>query len=257
MGRVLDYDNDLNINGDDKVLGTDSTTGRNKNYRIDTLVDYLNTSGSIGVLGQLGYVFNSESPALHNTFHKPGFGGDNSAISSLTNLVVSKYPIGSYDVSSYLQSLVGKNILLANVTNLANWGVFTLTDVSITSGDSNYYSIAITHVSSSGILEEGQTYGIAAEGLQSTVPIQNGGDIVEALNTVTPIVLENSRVEAQGIKITKEGVSYTFPDPDENANSGQGYILYTDATGNLNWKEFPLDQVNGVFFADPGTFETP
>ena len=95
---------------------------------------------------------------------------------------------------------------------------------------------------------------MTAEGLQASVPIQSVADVVEALNGVTPIVLDGSRVEMQGLTVTKDGVSYTLPDPDENANSGQGYILYTDATGNLNWKEFQLDFVDNVFRADPGTF---
>lgn len=283
MGRVLDYDNDLNINGDDKVLGTDSTTGRNKNYRIDTLVNYLNTSGSIGVLGQLGYVFNSESPALYNTFHKPGFGGDNSAISSLTNLVVSKYPIGGYDAGSYLQSLVGKNILLANVTNLSNWGVFTLMNVNVVEGNSDYYNIAITHVSSSGILEDGQTYGIAAEGLESTaswgnvagtitdqtdlvdyitnrlpdVPFETVSDIVNALNNLDAFRLQSSvDFRPENFGIGDEANEYTFPSP-LTASEKYGYFLFSDSNGVLNWKQFPLDFITGFdegAKVDGGTF---
>lgn len=265
MGRVLDYDNDLNINGDDRVLGTDSTTGRNKNYRIGTLVNYLNTSGSIGVLGQLGYVFNSESPALYNTFHKPGFGGDNSAISSLTNLVVSKYPIGGYDAGSYLQSLVGKNILLANVTNLSNWGVFTLMNVNVADGNSDYYNIAITHVSSSGILEDGQTYGIAAEGLESTaawgnvagtvtdqtdlvnyitsrlpdVPFETIQEILNELNDLDSIDL-TAPVKIFGTDTAGDPISFTIPAPIEQLTSGALYAMVTSPNGTVEWREIGL-----------------
>ena len=271
MGRVLDYANDPNINGDDKVLGTDSTTGRNKNYRIDTLVNYLNTSGSIGVLGQLGYVFNSESPALYNTFHKPGFGGDNSAISSLTNLVVSKYPIGGYDAGSYLQSLVGKNILLANVTNLSNWGVFTLMNVNVVEGNSDYYNIAITHVSSSGILEDGKTYGIAAEGLESTaswgnvagtitdqtdlvdyitsrlpdIPFETIQEILNELNALNSIDF-TAPVKIFGTDTAGDPISFTIPAPLEQFESGTPYVMIVAPDGTVQWREIGLEYISGT-----------
>jgi hypothetical protein len=256
MGRIGSYESDENISGGDKIIGTDATTGRSKNYRVDGIASYLNNAGAVSVLGQLTYKFTSEPPSVGGDFHIPNF-GDNVDLSNVTQLIVCKVTISNHNMASYLLSLANKKVLIGEHDNPANLALYTLSSITEYAQNSNYYLINLTYETGTGSLIGGRYYGLTAEGLQASVPIQSGADVVEALNGVTPIVLNGSRVEIQGLTVTKDGVSYTLPDPDENANSGQGYILYTDATGNLNWKEFPLDQVNGVFFADPGTFETP
>jgi hypothetical protein len=176
-------------------------------------------------------------------------GGNAVAMGAITSIAINKTEIGGLDTEVLLRQMLTDNIAIYGADVKNTFGEY---EAGAITENGTSLVVALTAVASNGSLVDGDRYYISKIP-QASVPIKTGADVVEALSSVTPIVLDGSRVEVQGITVTKDGVSYTLPDPDENANSGQGYILYTDATGNLNWKEFPLNLVGATFVADPGT----
>jgi hypothetical protein len=254
MGRISTYVTDTEINDGDRLLGSEAASNVTKNYSVLSVGEYFRDTGIIGGGVQLVYKFQEDALEFRKgEFMLSTAGGVGVAMSNVTAITINKTELSGFDIEVLLRQMFDYNIAIYGADVKNTFGEYTTGAVT---EDNNSLTVALTSIASNGSLVDANRYYISKIPAE-TVPIKNGADIVEALNTVTPIVLNSSRVETRGITITKEGVSYTFPDPDENANAGQGYILYTDATGNLNWKEFPLDQVNGVFFADPGTFQTP
>ena len=253
MGRIATYVTDTEINDGDRLLGSEAASNVTKNYSVLSVGEYFRDTGIIGGGVQLVYKFQEDALEFKKgEFMLSTTGGVGVAMGNITAITINKTELSGFDIEVLLRQMFDYNIAIYGADVKNTFGEYTTGAVT---EDNNSLTVALTSIASNGSLVNTNKYYISKIPAE-TVPIKTGADIVEALNTVSPVVL-TSRVQAAGLQINGEGINYTFPDPDENANAGQGYILYTDATGNLNWKEFPLDQVNGVFFADPGTFQTP
>lgn len=250
MARISTYVTDTDVNSSDRLLGTEYGSDLTKNYTVRSVGEHLRDRGI--VTGGIQLVYSFQATLVDFTqgqFMISANGGSGGGMDQITSLHVNKNEVGGLDIEVLLRQMFTDNIAIYGADVKNTFGEYEAG--AITENETSLI-IALTAVASNGSLVDGDRYYISKIP-QASVPIKTGADVVEALSSVTPIVLDGSRVEVQGITVTKDGVSYTLPDPDENANSGQGYILYTDATGNLNWKEFPLNLVGATFVADPGT----
>ena len=249
MARISTYPVDDNISGNDKLIGSEASTNLTKNYTVQKVGEFLRDRGVVTGGIQLVYSFQDDVTEYDNgQFMLSASGGNAVAMSAITSITINKTEIGGLDTEVLLRQMLTDNIAIYGADVKNTFGEYTAG--VITENDTSLV-VALTAVASNGSLVDGDRYYISKIPA-AIVPIKTGADIVEALNTVTPVVL-TSRLQSAGLQVNGEGISYTLPDPDENANSGQGYILYTDATGNLNWKEFPLNLVGTTFVADPGT----
>ena len=249
MARISTYPVDDNISGNDKLIGSEALTNLTKNYTVQKVGEFLRDRGVVTGGIQLVYSFQDDVTEYDNgQFMLSASGGNAVAMSAITSITINKTEIGGLDTEVLLRQMLTDNIAIYGADVKNTFGEYTAG--VITENDTSLV-VALTAVASNGSLVDGDRYYISKIPA-AIVPIKTGADIVEALNTVTPVVL-TSRLQSAGLQVNGEGISYTLPDPDENANSGQGYILYTDATGNLNWKEFPLNLVGATFVADPGT----
>ena len=249
MARISTYPVDDNISGNDKLIGSEALTNLTKNYTVQKVGEFLRDRGVVTGGIQLVYSFQDDVTDYDNgQFMLSASGGNAVAMSAITSITINKTEIGGLDTEVLLRQMLTDNIAIYGADVKNTFGEYTAG--VITENDTSLV-VALTAVASNGSLVDGDRYYISKIPA-AIVPIKTGADIVEALNTVTPVVL-TSRLQSAGLQVNGEGISYTLPDPDENANSGQGYILYTDATGNLNWKEFPLNLVGATFVADPGT----
>ena len=52
MARITTYPFDTNVIGADKIVGTDAISGNTKNFELESVRTWLNTSGGIGIVGQ-------------------------------------------------------------------------------------------------------------------------------------------------------------------------------------------------------------
>lgn len=252
MARISTYATDTDVSSSDRLLGTEFGSDLTKNYTVRSIGEHLRDRGIVTGGIQLVYSFRQNASDFSNgEFMLSASGGNAVAMSAITSIAINKTEIGGLDTEVLLRQMFTDNIAIYGADVKNTFGEY---EAGAITENATSLIIALTPVAHNGSLVNGDRYYISKIP-QASVPIRTGADVVQALSNVTPIVLADSRVEVQGIKIIEEGgVSYTLPDPDENANSGQGYILYTDATGNLNWKEFPLDQVGEEFRADGGQY---
>lgn len=249
MGRISTYVTDTEINDGDRLLGSEAASNVTKNYSVLSVGEYFRDTGIIGGGVQLVYKFQEDALEFRKgEFMLSTNGGAGVAMSNVTAITINKTELSGFDIEVLLRQMFDYNIAIYGADVKNTFGEYTTGAVT---EDNNSLTVALTSIASNGSLVDANRYYISKIPAE-TVPIKTGADIVEALNSVSPVVL-TSRLQSAGLQVNGEGISYTLPDPDENANSGQGYILYTDATGNLNWKEFPLNLVDATFVADPGT----
>lgn len=277
MARISTYATDTDVNSSDRLLGTEYGSDLTKNYTVRSIGEHLRDRGIVTGGIQLVYSFRQNASDFSNgEFMLSALGGNAVAMSAITSIAINKTEIGGLDTEVLLRQMLTDNIAIygADVKNTFGEyeaGVITENDTSLV--------VALTVVASNGSLVDGDRYyiskipaAIASWGnITGTITdqtdlvtyinnntVQNGQEVLDALNEggLESIDLGSSQVPVKinSLSITDaDGNTYSFPDFDANANSGQGYILYTDATGNLNWKEFPLNLVGTTFVADPGT----
>ena len=157
MARISNYTRDTSLQNNDKLLGSNST-GTTANFQVSDITKFFRDTNAAGISGQLVYQFNTVS-------NKPGgFVGTFSsglAFSALTSIKVHKIPNGSTTaVVEYLQSLVNSDIILNDVDNINNFGIYTVTSITQDSSANDYYDIALTSKSNNGTIVDEQFYSI-------------------------------------------------------------------------------------------------
>ena len=277
MARISTYTTDTDVNSSDKLLGTEYGSDLTKNYTVRSIGEHLRDRGIVTGGIQLVYSFRQNASDFSNgEFMLSASGGNAVAMSAITSIAINKTEVGGLDTEVLLRQMLTDNIAIYGADVKNTFGEYEAG--AITENDTSLV-VALTAVASNGSLVDGDRYyiskvpaAIASWGnITGTVTdqtdlvtyinnntVQNGQEVLDALNEggLESIDLGTSQVPVKinSLSITDDdGNTYSFPDFDQNANSGQGYILYTDATGNLNWKEFPLNLVGATFVADPGT----
>ena len=158
MARISNYTRDTSVQNNDKLLGSNST-GTTANFQVSDITKFLRDTNAAGISGQLVYQFNTVS-------NKPGgFVGTFSsglAFSALTSIKVHKIPNGSTTaVVEYLQSLVNSDIILNDVDNINNFGIYTVASITQDSSANDYYDIALTaKAGNNGTIVDEQFYSI-------------------------------------------------------------------------------------------------
>ncbi len=157
MARISNYTRDTTVSSSDKLLGSNSS-GTTANFQVSDITKFLRDTNAAGVSGQLIYQFNEVET-------KPGgFVGAFSSgftFANLTSIKVHKIPNGSTTtVVEYLQSLVESDIILGDVENINNFGIYTVKSVTQDSNATDYYDIALTAKSNNGTIVDEQFYSI-------------------------------------------------------------------------------------------------
>lgn len=161
MARISSYQNDNNISGDDKLLGSDSTSST-RNFLISDLADFLNNNGYVTVSRQLNLKFETSfNDRYSGSFLLSGFGGDQSNISDITSIVASKKDFFQNDNDSYVTSVFSGTIFLVDTSDLNNYGEFRVTSLTENQQDADFYDINLEHVSSNGILNLGSYFAFS------------------------------------------------------------------------------------------------
>ena len=172
MARVNTYPGDENVVGADKLIGTDAITGGTKNFELSSVRDWLNDSGGIKIAGQSAYkfktLFDDYIGREEGTVTFENYGGDLTLFSDITELIFSGTDINGTLSAAYISTLVGKTVLLVDLTSPNNFGVYTLTSYEEMPLERGFYKARLSYQNGTGALSGLTIYGFAAEGLQSS-----------------------------------------------------------------------------------------
>lgn len=157
MGRISNYISDTSVEKTDKLLGSNSG-GATKNFAVSDINKFMkNTSSS-----KLVFQFEDNSGQKANGKFLGTFSTAQKNFSTLTSIKVNKFPSGSFNsVVEYLQSLVNNDIILHDVENINNFGVYTVSSVTQDSNATDYYDIAlVAKTGNNGTIVDEQFYSI-------------------------------------------------------------------------------------------------
>lgn len=157
MARIGNIALDTSVSKTDKLLGSNAS-GKTQNFAISDVSIFLkNTSSS-----KLVYTFEANNSAISTGKFLGTFSTAQKTFTALTSIKVSKFPSGSDSaVVEYLQSLVNSDIILNDVNNINNFGVYTVSSVTQDSNATDYYDIAlVAKVGNNGTIVDEQFYSI-------------------------------------------------------------------------------------------------
>ena len=216
MARISNYSKDTNITSTDKFLGSD-TGGTTKNFVVEDLQVFIaetNTSGS-----STSFTFNYNTSTL-STGQMGATISSGSTFANITSIKVSKYNYNkpSIDVNNALALLVGKNIIIYEINNKNNFGVYKVDSIAV-DNDSNFYNLSLTKKTSNGSIVNNTIYGI-------DIFAESGGDLTYAHhqnNAATSWVINHNlaKFPSVSIKFSSSDNIYT------NVGAFAG-VVYTD-----------------------------
>ena len=162
MARISTYIIDTAVTLLDKWIGTDSSGGATKNFTAKSIADLFNDNGSIGIVNQNNFKFqtNLTGGRRPGTVSLISGGGNNTAFSDLTSFRISKDSLANTLASNYILTLVDEPIMLAQVDDLNNFGVYKLDSLTQDVTETDFYNANLTLIESNGSLFSEETYGL-------------------------------------------------------------------------------------------------
>jgi len=157
MARIITYQQDTNISTGDKLLGTDSGGGT-KNFVISNLSSFLSESNTSGTSSSFTFKYKQSNRGQGDMNFV--FSGA-STFANVTAIKVSKYNYNSQNViDKALELLNAKKIIIYDVNNRNNYGVFDAESVVVDSNNSNFYDLSLAKTKSNGAISDTTIYGI-------------------------------------------------------------------------------------------------
>ena len=157
MARISSYSKDTNISSGDKLLGSDSS-GATRNFVINDLQTFIAETNTTGSSSSFTYKYNNTNPGSGEVIFTVSSG---STFANITSIKVSKYnhKQTTKPMDDALGLLGGKNIIIYDISNRNNFGVYKVESLQV-DDDSNFYNLTLTFKSSNGSFVNNKIYGV-------------------------------------------------------------------------------------------------
>ena len=166
MAIISSYPSDNNIQPGDSWASSDAGTRRTRKISVSGLADYLNSSGSLVVAGQMAFKYVSFPDALPGTFRKTTADSTvDITWDSFPVLEVSKFDAAYTDISPVIEYLVGEQIMLSSTSNKGNFGHYRITSYNQASTQ-DFYTLELEYLGSNGTLTIDKSYNITKFSLE-------------------------------------------------------------------------------------------
>ena len=217
MARISTYEQDNNITTGDKLLGTDSGGGT-RNFVVNDLSSFLAESNSSGNSSSFTFKYKQTNRFAGDMNFTLSSGG---TFANVTSIKVSKYNYNktSVAINNALGLLGGKNIIIYDIANRNNFGVYKVNSLLVDSVDPNFYNLSLTAKVNNGSVVNQKIYGI-------DIFTESGGDLTfphHQNNASTSWVINHNlgKFPSVSIKFSSSDNVYT------NVGAFAG-IVYTD-----------------------------
>ncbi len=140
MARINTYATDTKITDQDKWIGTDSNGNVTKNFTPDGVANWINSTNSVGIAGQSNFKFQTDlgTGRQNGTISFNVGSGDGTLFSDVNNIKISKYGADGNLILDFLQNLVGTFVLLCQVDDTNNFGVYRLDSLTQDEVETNF-----------------------------------------------------------------------------------------------------------------------
>jgi len=157
MARINTYSQDASVTKNDKLIGSDSG-GDTRNFSLESIADFLNTSSLININGQLVYQFKTQSFPNDGEFNLPN--GATSSFSTITQFLISHINSNDQNIKDYLNYFEGLNIMITQTDNPNTFATYAIETVSSNVGE-NYATFEVGFIEGSGSLIVDNHYAIS------------------------------------------------------------------------------------------------
>ena len=216
MARISDYPSDIAPEGNDILLGNGANGGITKVFSLENLSEWMSNTGKVTIVGQNNFAFQSEGLRQDGTFSFESVGGANTPFANINTLVFSARAVNGVVASTFMTTLVGKQVVLARLDNQNNYGIYTLQQFSPRGGEPGFYDAKLTPVSSNGEITANKYYGFA--GYTSNTGGGGGGDdksfvYTQSVASATWNITHNLG-KYPSVSVTDSGLSTVYGDVD-------------------------------------------
>lgn len=139
MARISRYDFDNTVSKSDKIIGTDSSGSATRNFKLEDVAGFLNTSSLINVNGQLVYKFKNATQPISGTFNLPS--GGIGTFNSQTGFEFSHVNSNDQNIKEYISYFDGLYVMFTQTDNQNNFAQYSIDSIT---ESSNYSTLNVT-----------------------------------------------------------------------------------------------------------------
>ena len=139
MARISRYDFDNTVSKNDKIIGTDSSGSATRNFKLEDVAGFLNTSSLINVNGQLVYKFKNATQPISGTFNLPS--GGIGTFNSQTGFEFSHVNSNDQNIKEYISYFDGLYVMFTQTDNQNNFAQYSIDSIT---ESSNYSTLSVT-----------------------------------------------------------------------------------------------------------------
>tara|TARA_R110000803_G_scaffold175219_1_gene237756 strand:+ start:780 stop:1499 length:720 start_codon:yes stop_codon:yes gene_type:complete len=157
MARISTYGIDGKPELGDKIIGTDTGALANlatKNYSLGEIVALFNEKNRLGVADQSIFLFQddiTDGRSIGTISFQSG-GGVGTSFGSITTLLISKYVSGGGLRDKFTELFIGKDIILAELNNVNNFGTYRVLDVVQDVTETDFFVVTVQNNQFNGVL---------------------------------------------------------------------------------------------------------
>jgi len=231
MARLGSYQQDTDVDGQDKLIGTSSSNGQTSNYSINSVGKYMAENNVIKLSNQISYKFiNSVSDISDGTFFVQGFNSDGVRMDSITSIVVCKKNGGGESVEKFVKKIFEDKVLIASLENQDLFCEFSVNDISQHQTYSDFLTISLGSPEGDGVFSEDDFFSfsiLSGSGDKKYVHSQEVNSTTWEINhglnknpSVTIVNSSNVQIKAEVEYIDLNNIEIRFV----NSTSGKAYL---------------------------------
>ena len=163
MARISQYDQDSSLNKADKVLGTDSATGKTKNYSIESILSVANEANLVESFDGAAFEFKDYvDPAgtVDGVLNLNAGSAIDTSFSTINTIYISVNDKSGNSLREYLENADNDFIKISKTDNLNQFGIYEVTAIQ-DYGNNKYKKLTVTPRGTNGTLTVGVKYFVA------------------------------------------------------------------------------------------------
>jgi hypothetical protein len=180
------YPSGIPIEDQDLFVGTKAYNNRTVNYTAQGVADYLNINSKVAIGGQMSFQF-TIVPNIPKTIAFEGGGGNNTAFSTITKLIVSAIDLSTANITIFLNYLNNSQVLLSQQNQPNFFGHYKITGYTQI-GTSAFYELDLEFIGGNGTIGDKQYYDLVSFVLSTEAPPTEWGSITGDIENQTDLI---------------------------------------------------------------------
>ena len=231
MARLGSYQQDTQVDGQDKLIGTSSSGGQTSNYSIDSVGKYMAENNIIKVAGQINFKFVSAASDVGNgTLFVVGFGSDGARMDSITSIAVCKKNGQNENVEKFIRKIFSDKILITSVSNQNSFCEYSVNSISNTQGYEDFLTVSLSGATGDGVFNNEEYFSLSISGgsgdktyVHSQEVNSTTWEINHGLNKNPSVTIVNSS-DVQVVAEVEYVDTYNLTIRFVNSTSGKAYL---------------------------------